>query len=268
MSYARRFPLTAYFFLACLIGWYPFAATFLTGGSGAENFPLGPGIAAFVVLACLGREELRAWGRRLRDWRAPVRWYAVALLVPIAVQLLIVLVNHGLGAPLPTSEQLADWPQVPVTFVAMLILVGIGEEIGWTAFAAPRLLERHGFLTAFVLAASIRILWHLPMMLSGDLSWVLGIVGNTGFTMVTLLVLTQSGGRWSLVAVWHASLNAVGGPFFFTMVTGADKARLGLLLSGSYVVLGTVWYIAVSRRRPSADPRTDELAVARARGVS
>jgi membrane protease YdiL (CAAX protease family) len=169
MSYARRFPLTAYFFLACLIGWYPFAATFLTGGSGAENFPLGPGIAAFVVLACLGREELRAWGRRLRDWRAPVRWYAVALLVPIALQLLIVLVNHGLGAPLPTSEQLADWPQVPVTFVAMLILVGIGEEIGWTAFAAPRLLERHGFLTAFVLAASIRILWHLPMMLSGDL---------------------------------------------------------------------------------------------------
>jgi hypothetical protein len=33
-------------------------------------------------------------------------------------------------------------------------------------------------------------------------------------------------------------------------------------------VLGTVWYIAVSRRRPAADPRIDELAVARARGVS
>ena len=63
----------------------------------------------------------------------------------------------------------------------------------------------------------------------------LGIVGNAGFAMVTLLVFTASGGRWSLVAVWHASLNAVGGMFFFTMVTGVDKARLGVLLSGAYV---------------------------------
>ena len=175
--------------------WSPDLEAFLAGGSGAENRPLGPGVAALVVLACLGRQELRAWGRRIRDWRAPTRSYLVAVLVPLTVALLVVAVNHGLGAPGPTSDQLADWPQVPVTFLVMLVFVGIGEETGWTLFAAPILLKRHGFLAAWLLAAGMRILWHLPMMLDGNLSWVLGTLGNAAFTLVTLLVFTTSGGR-------------------------------------------------------------------------
>ena len=261
MKLLRRFPLTAFFVLACLVGWSPYLETFLAGGSGAENRPLGPGVAALVVLACLGRQELRAWGRRIRDWRAPTRSYLVAVLVPLAVALLIVAINHGLGAPWPTSDQLADWPQVPVTFLVMLVFVGIGEETGWTLFAAPILLKRHGFLAAWLLAAGMRILWHLPMMLDGSLSWVLGTLGNAAFTLVTLLVFTTSGGRWSLVAVWHAMLNAVGGPFFFTMVTGDDNARLGVLLSCAYAVLGATWYVVHRRRRLTAT-RLDESPVA------
>jgi len=46
-----------------------------------------------------------------------------------------------------------------------------------------------------------------------------------------------SGGRWFLAAVSHASLNRFGGSFFTAMVTGADQARFGLLLSAIYVLL-------------------------------
>ena len=38
---------------------------------------------------------------------------------------------------------------MPVTFVTMLVFVGIGEETGWMAFAAPILLRRHGLLVAW-----------------------------------------------------------------------------------------------------------------------
>ena len=248
----RRFPLVAFFLLACLIGWAPYLVTFLAGGSGAENFPLGPGLATLVVVSCLGRAELRAWARQIRSWRASPRWYLVALLVPATVTLLLVTVNHGFGAPWPTSDQLAEWPDAVGTFMAMLIFVGIGEETGWMAFAAPILLRRHGLLTAFVFSAGMRILWHLPLMLAGDLTWTLGVAGNAGFTLVMLVVLSASGGRWSLVAVWHAMLNATGGLFFFRMVTGEDKARLGVLLSCTYVLLGAAAYVAWRRRQPSA----------------
>ena len=210
LSLVRRFPLVTYLLLACLLGWSPYLVTFLTGGSGAENLPLGPVVATLVVVSCQGRDELRTWARRVRSWRAGTGWYALAVLVPMVLQLLIVVANHGWGAPLPTSGQLAEWPQVPVTFLTMLIFVGIGEETGWTAFAAPILLRRHGFVVAWALAAGMRTLWHLPLMVSGHLPWVLGTVGNAAFTIVSLQLLLASNGRWSLVAVWHAALNAVG----------------------------------------------------------
>ena len=44
-------------------------------------------------------------------------------LVPVALQVLVVAVNWVLGAPLPTTGQLADSPQVLVTFVVMLVFV-------------------------------------------------------------------------------------------------------------------------------------------------
>lgn len=247
LGFVRRFPLLSMVLLACILGWSPYLVTALTGGSGAENLPLGPLFATLVVVACQGREDLRTWARRVRNWRAAPRWYALAVLAPLTLQLLIVVANHGWGAPLPTSEQLADWPQVLVTFLTMLVFVGIGEEAGWTAFAAPILLRRHRLLVAWVLAAGMRILWHLPMMLSGDLPWVLGTVGNAAFTMVTLQVLMASAGRWSLVAVWHATLNAVGGLFFFTMVSGDDQARLGFLLAGLYSVVAVAVHLAGGR---------------------
>jgi hypothetical protein len=148
------------------------------------------------------------------------------------------------------------------TFVMMLVFVGIGEEAGWMAFAAPLLLRRHGLLAAWCLAAGMRILWHLPMMVSGDLSWVLGTVGNAGFTMVLLLLLVASRGRWTLVAVWHATLNATGGLGFFKMVEGADRDRTGLLLAGVYAVVAAVAYLALRDRVGSTGAAASDAAPA------
>lgn len=257
----RRYPLVSYLVLACLVGWNSHIRAALHGGWEAENFPLGPIIAAFIVVSCQGREQRRAWWRQVRSWRVSPRWYALALVVPLVIQVLIVFVNHGLGAPLPTSGQLADSWEVPITFVMMLVFVGIGEETGWTLFAAPILLRRHGLLVAWAIAAGIRIFWHLPMMLNGSLSWTLGVFGNAAFTMVTLQLLMASRGRWTLVAVLHASLNCVGGPFFFAMVTGADRAHLDVLLSGSYAVVAVVVLLVGGRRLFLADPyRTPSLS--------
>lgn len=99
----RKHPLISFFVLACLFGWYPYIATFVRGGSGAENFPLGPIIATFIVVSCQGREDLRRWGRQLRTWAAAPRWYLLALLAPAVLQVLFVLANHGFGAPLPRA---------------------------------------------------------------------------------------------------------------------------------------------------------------------
>ena len=180
-------------------------------------------------------------------------WYVLAVVAPVSLQLLTVVTNHALGAPWPTSGQLAGWTQVPLDFLGMLILVGIGEEVGWALFAAPILLRRHGILVAWALASAMRIFWHLPLMIGGDLSWLLGTIGNAAFVMVMLLLLLASDGRWTLVAVWHAALNATSGLFFFAMVSGADRDRLELLFTGGYSIVAVAAYLAWSRRLAMRD---------------
>jgi membrane protease YdiL (CAAX protease family) len=250
----RRYPITVFALLACLFGWGIYIAAALGAGSHPDNMPLGPLLAALVVTACQGREQLRAWGRRLRQWSSPPWWYAVAVLTPIAVDLGIVLVNHLFGAPLPTGTQWAGWTSIPGFFVIMLVMVGIGEEAGWTAFAGPVLLRRHGLFGAWAVLATVRILWHLPLLLSGEMPWVMGIVGNAAFQLVLLRVLQASGGRWSLAAVWHATLNAFGGGFFFPMVTGPDRERLGLLLAAGYVLVAAAALTHPPRRLGATTP--------------
>jgi hypothetical protein len=253
----RRRPMLSFAALACLFGWSVYIAAAFGLGENPENTPLGPVVAALVVLGCQGRPALAAWWEQIRTWRAAPGWYAVAILVPALVSVVNVSINHGLGAPLPTPDQLSAWPEVPLTFLTMLVLVGLGEEGGWTAFAAPVLLRRHGLLGAWVILAALRIFWHLPLMIGGQLPWTVGIVGNAGFQLVVLVIMSASGGRWSLAAVWHATVNAFGAGFFFSMVTGADKDRLGLLLSAAYAVLAVAALVLFRLRTSTRDTADD-----------
>lgn len=244
----RSYPIVYFTILACLLGWMLFIISGLGGGLDApSNLPIAPVIAAAIVVAGMGREGWKEWTGYLKRFRASLGWYALAILAPVVVVVAAVLANAIFGAPLPTTAQLSGWTQLPVIFVLFLILVGIGEEGGWTAFAAPRLLDRRGFTASWAVLSGIRILWHLPLMLSGDLPWVLGIGGNAAFQFLILWIFLRSGRVWFLAAVWHAVLNTVGGEFFFGMVQGADNARLGVLLTAGYAVMALVVLVADRR---------------------
>ena len=247
----RDHPFASFTFLACLFGWGVYVAAAFGLGTNPSNLPLGPLLAALVVASVQGRESLRAWGRRLRSWGASPKWYAIAVLVPLSIHVVDTLVNRLFGAALPTLADLGALTGLPATFVLYLVMVGFGEEAGWTAFAAPLLLRRHGIYVAWAMLAALRIAWHLPLMINGEMPWVVGIVGNAAFQMIVLQMFVASGGYWSPAAVWHATLNTFGGSFFFAMVTGADLSRLFLLLSAAYAVLAVV-AVLLGRRRDDA----------------
>lgn len=242
-----RSAVAAFAVLACCFAWAFYLAEWFGAPIAGGQFPLGPILAAGLVSLLLGRAGLKAWTGRLSRLAAPGGWYLLAVLAPLLLVAGPVLVNHAFGAPLPTGAQLSAWPGIGPQFVSMLLWVGIGEEAGWSAFAAPRLLERRGVLGAWLVLGSIRTIWHLPLMASGGLSLTLGIGGNFAFQFLVLWLLVRTD-CWFLVAVWHAVLNAVGGSFFFRMVTGADQARLGTLMVAGYGVfaLAVAWF---DRRR-------------------
>jgi hypothetical protein len=106
-------------------------------------------------------------------------------------------------------------------------------------------------MSAWAILSAIRVFWHLPLMLTGELPWVLGVVGNVAFQFLLLWVFVRTG-VWLLAGIWHAVLNTVSGNFVFPMVQGADQVRLGVLMSVAYVLVAAVVYRADHSRLTQA----------------
>ena len=82
MSLVRRYPLTAFFVLACALSWWPW----ILYSFGLVPNPIvgvGPFLAALLVLAVTeGKSGVVGLLRRMVRWRVGIQWYAVALLTP------------------------------------------------------------------------------------------------------------------------------------------------------------------------------------------
>src|SRR5262245_28321292 len=106
MSLVNRHPLVTFFILAYGISWGFYALSAIWPDF-PMLFPFVSMLAALIVAGATGgKKGLKELLDRCIDWRVGLRWYAAALLVPMAIGLTVVALNILLGAPLPTADQL------------------------------------------------------------------------------------------------------------------------------------------------------------------
>jgi membrane protease YdiL (CAAX protease family) len=123
-----------------------------------------PTIASVVAIrARAGREGVRAHFRQLRSWPSNPVWYALALALPG----LVFLAGRAVYGLLP-GDHGGPWFYFPTEaqHVAAMLIVPVGEEIGWRGFALPRMQRRYGAVKASVLLGLLWALWHVPMFLA------------------------------------------------------------------------------------------------------
>ena len=173
LSFLQRYQLTAYFVLVFIISWGAILV-FIGPGRlpvGEEQAQaigmallLGP-VGAMLIMKTLvdGRHGFRRLWSHLKRWRVSGLYYAIALLAAPFSALATLLVLS-----------LFDEQFMPKIFIAdgriSLLLMGIGagifiaifEELGWTGFAVPRLLENYGVLKSGVIIGLLWGLWHFP----------------------------------------------------------------------------------------------------------
>src|SRR3712207_4097832 len=116
-SVVARHPLITFFLLAFGLSWgvWLLQAPLLF-------YPPGPFLAAIIVTAATeGRTGVKALLSRLVRWRVGPRWYAVALGAIPALILAAVALNVLLGAPAPTTAQLALLPGVLLALPVILL---------------------------------------------------------------------------------------------------------------------------------------------------
>jgi len=162
-------------------------------------------------------------------------------------------VNILMGA----TPSTANWPTnigdfLFEEFVFTFILVAIGEELGFSAFALPNLLRRHTVLATVGILALTRIVWHLPLFLTGDTEWpVILILIPTQLIFIWMFI--GSGGSAMLMLLSHLSIASVGNTFFTRLFSGPDMTRVVWLQAAAFVIAGIILLLASDFWRAGSD---------------
>ena len=269
---ARRSRLRLFFVTTYLLA-YALWGTVILAAAGAIALPVPAMVALFLgglaptlAAVCAAAAESGAPGARalvtaLVRWRVAPAWYAVALVGPALVVLSGLALGLAVGSPLPPLPPASAWPSVPVMF-GVFVLLGAIEEIGWRAYALPRLQRRFAPLRASLLLGLVWGCWHAPQ-------WFIPDTGQPSFPFPAFLVwvvalsimfswiANDTGGSVLLVVVSHAATNAFQGPWSAGLALLPESARgldPHLLVTVPQVVVSLAILVFTRGRLGAPDP--------------
>ncbi len=205
--------------------------------------PIGPFLAAFVVVLSFGGwPAVREWLGRILVFRAPPAVYAISFFGPLAIIFLSVWLAWFAGAktqppPLYSAGQL-------LMFIPVVLIEGPApEEVSFRGYGLHHLQEFVSPLAASVLVGLGVIVWHLPLIISGELPLAI-LAALCGVAVVYGWLYQIGGSVWPLV-VLHFVQNYVGGGLASPMMVDQQGQILFLAVLGGFYLLWAVALVAV-----------------------
>jgi membrane protease YdiL (CAAX protease family) len=230
------------------------AGAWVPGTSGAAKLYLarflvvaGPACGAMATVAVTsGRGAIGPFLRR-RLCLPPNGW--ALFLLPIIGALAAAIAYAAAGLPVHAFARVVGeaWPLLLVHLLLQILIVGLGEELGWRGWLLPALTARYGLARATALTALIWYFWHLPILLGGmaDAAWFALAIG--GLSILFALLLRWARGSVLASACAHGSVNA---PVVFLSATlpHADHRLAWSYLCGMLMISGLIALLCTRRR--------------------
>jgi membrane protease YdiL (CAAX protease family) len=150
---------------------------------------------ALVTGISQGRNALKEYFARIVRWRVGVKWYAIAFLLPLLLNLAAFEMSLVFGASPPTSPA---WPSLTSILAVFLwpgfLGISLAEEPGFRGFALPHYLKSHTALKAALVIGTLHAAWHFPLLVGMYLE---GQVINI-FSTATVIVCASVFFTWLL----------------------------------------------------------------------
>jgi membrane protease YdiL (CAAX protease family) len=220
---------------------------------------LGP-FAAGAVLVRASDRSVRAWLREVFEARVALRYYILALALPVALFLGAAVVHVVLFDGVVTPDVLPGIVEYPL-FLGFIILFGGGlEEPGWRGYLLPALQETYSPLTAGLIVSVVWAGWHLPLVfIPGTIQHTLPL-GLYLLQLVELSILltwltNRSDGSVLPAILLHAGGNALLNYYPVGGVAGATTI-LGLGLLVTTLTVAVVAVVTIARMSLGADRPT------------
>jgi hypothetical protein len=168
----------------------------------------------------------------------PLRWWAYALGLPVALYAVVSLILQVLGRPVDWGLALDRAPAYGATWLFVLVLGGGLEEPGWRGFGLPTLLENHSPVRATLIIGLVWGVWHVPIY--GPLGFLIPMI--LAFFYTFLWARTRS---VLLAIVLHASFTPAQDHLillprdeaYSTAIDAPDLAILGVYLAAVAALL-------------------------------
>jgi membrane protease YdiL (CAAX protease family) len=178
-AFINRHSVLTYFVFTFVIS---FGGMLLAGGRGmlaGTNWETDPQfqIAVLVMLAgppitgilltglVHGKAGFRDLGARLLKWRVDAHWYMVALLLAPFLQMTVLFALSRISPVfLPRIVMAEDKISLLLSGIAIGLVGGFVEELGWIGFVIPRLRVQYGVLATGLIMGILWGAWHLLQM--------------------------------------------------------------------------------------------------------
>jgi len=251
-DWSPRATLIGYTALTYTISWSLWSVWAIgeTGATltGTTLFVLG-GLGPFVASAILVRasdRSLKAWFRDTFEARTALRYYALALALPVALLLGAAVIHVVFFDGVVTPDVLPGVVEYPL-FLGFVVLFGGGlEEPGWRGYLLSALQETYSPFTAGLLVGVVWAGWHLPLVfIPGTIQYTLPL-GLYLLQLVELSILltwltNRVEGSVLPAILLHAGGNALLNYYPVGGVAGATTPLgLGLLVAALTVAVLTL----------------------------
>ena len=128
-------------------------------------FLLGGFVPSLTAIALTGIKEgkpglMQLW-RRVVQFRIGWRWYLVMVSIVFFGSACQILINNLLGGSFDLSLFLQQLP----SFLPLIIIGPLSEELGWRGYAQTRLQTHLNPMVAGLVVGAVWALWHLPLFL-------------------------------------------------------------------------------------------------------
>jgi uncharacterized protein len=210
--------------------------------TGGDLLPYGPMLAAFLVLSIVsGRRGVAELWAQMTRWRVGPRWYVVAAGIFVGMHAAALGLAATAGVVTVDTGALS-WGALVAVLVPLVFVGGQWEEPGWLGHLVRRLRDArvNSPLLVLLVAGSIRMVWHTPLVLLGVIPWYDYVFGTFALQVILLWLYDRTGGSVLVPMVGHLFSNLTLATVFL-LVAEPDRWHYWLV----FVVLEVVVAVGI-----------------------
>ena len=209
---------------------------------------------ALVTWTVDGGTALKTYFSRIVRWRAGIQWYTIGVLTPFAIGFVAFILTLLFGTQRLADIQFPELSKVIGVYVLSFFFIALGEEPGFRGFSLPRFMTNHSAIGASLIVGILHALWHLPLVIGGQLHPIDLLHPLCGSFLLTW-IFNKTNGSVFVVMLVHAASDTSAG-LFGSLFSGTDSSLFTIWQATAFVVMAVLVCLFAGRelgRKQEAD---------------